>query len=636
MKTPLHILHLEDSESDAELIAAMLKAGNFDCQIVWAKRRSDFETALDKGPFDVILSDYSLPAFDGLTALQLAQTKWPEVPFVFVSGTIGEERAVEILKQGATDYVLKDRLTRLVAVIRRSMMEAEASRKRQRVEEQVREQAALLDRAQDAICLNDMHQCILYWNRSAERLYGWNAREALGRNANELLFHGDEKSPPAALKSLIRNGEWQGELHQVTKNEKKIIVESRWTLMRDRRGEPKSILVINTDITEKKQIEAQLLRTQRMESIGALAGGIAHDLNNALAPILMGIHIIRDELVTEESRQLLGIMQASARRSVDMVNQILSFARGVGGEREALDIRHLIKEMAKLAGDTFSRSIQIHSNIAPNLYPVQANPTQLHQVLLNLCVNARDAMPNGGRLSIEANNIILDEKNPALQGRTPGPYVLVTVTDTGHGMPPEVISRIFEPFFTTKEIGKGTGLGLSTVMGILKTHGGFVEVSSELGKGTLFRVYLPATGNIEAQSSERNLPEMIMGHGEQILLVDDEIAILEVTKLSLESFNYTVLTAKDGLEAVALYRQHQTTIQVVIVDMMMPVMNGPETVKALRKINPAAKIIAVSGLESESVLPKTGQPQVQRFLKKPFATEELLAALHDLLANGNA
>ncbi|MDB6017243.1 MAG: sensor hybrid histidine kinase [Pedosphaera sp.] len=628
---PLQILHLEDSAPDAELLERNLKRGSLDCFITCVKTRSDFEAALEKRGFDLILSDYSLPAFDGLSALQLTRVKCPEIPFIFVSGTIGEDKAVESLKQGATDYVTKDRLSRLVPAIQRALLEAKASKERLLAEEQIREQAALLDQARDAICLNDMNQRILYWNRSAERLYGWSAREALGRNANQLLFQDDLTHPIAALQSLIRKGEWQGELNQVTRQGSKIVVESRWTLMRGLRGEPKSILVINTDITEKRQLEAQFLRTQRMESIGALAGGIAHDLNNALAPILMAADFIREELVTEESKKLLGIMQTSARRSVNMVRQILSFARGVGGEHARLPIHRLINEMVKLAEDTFPRSIKVQSRIAPDLYPVKGNATQFHQLLLNLCVNARDAMPNGGSLLIEAANIILSEVSAAGSQQAPGPHVILTVTDTGHGMPKEVLANIFEPFFTTKEVGKGTGLGLSTAMGIIKTHGGFVQVSSQVGKGTTFKIYLPAANSVETPLPEHKPPGPILGQGETILLVDDEIAILEVTKLLLESFNYKVLTAMDGAEAVKLYQWNATEIKAVVTDMMMPIMNGPEAIQAIRQINPKIKVIGVSGLGPESMLANAGQSNMQAYLQKPFATEDLLATLHRLL-----
>ena len=633
MKETLRILHLEDSECDAELVQKILKTADLECSIVVTKTRGDYERALEEGQFGLIMSGlFPLPGFDGLSAPQLARKKHPPVPFIFVSGTIGEEQAVESLKRGATDYVIKDRLTRLVPAILRALAEAEAAKKRLRSEEQIREQAALLDQAQDAICLNDMEQHILYWNKSAERLYGWSAKEALGRNANELLFQGNLTGPQAALKSLIRKGEWQGELNQDTRGETRNTVESRWTLMRDHAGEPKSILIINTDITGKKQIEAQLLRTQRMETIGALAGGIAHDLNNALSPILMVMNLVRDELTTEDSRRLLEIMQISARRSAEMVKQILSFARGVGGEHAVLQLSHLIEEMAKLSRDTFPRSIRIETKIPRQLYPIMGNATQLNQVLLNLCVNARDAMPNGGWLRIEAENVTLDEAQASQRRQPAGRYVLLSVIDTGHGMSADIIGKIFEPFFTTKEAGKGTGLGLSTVMGIVKTHDGFVEVSSDPGNGTTFRIYLPATGKDELGDGGQEPPRPPAGNGELLLLVDDETAILEVTRALLESFNYKVVTAKDGAEAVETYRRRQEEIKLVITDMMMPVMNGPDAIRAMRQIKPDVKVIGVSGLSSESSLVKANPPLVQAFLKKPFANEDLLAAVHRLLA----
>jgi two-component system cell cycle sensor histidine kinase/response regulator CckA len=286
----------------------------------------------------------------------------------------------------------------------------------------------------------------------------------------------------------------------VTKDEKWVIVESRWTLTRDEAGAPQSILVINTDITEKRQLEAQFLRTQRLETIGALAGGIAHDLNNSLTPVLIALACLHSQAASEGDKQLLSLAQTGAQRSVDMVKQILSFSRGVGGAHAKVHIQPLVKEIVQLAEDTFPRSIQVRSKLSPEIYPVNATATQLYQVLLNFCVNARDGMPQGGCLRIEASNIILGPEDLRQPRQAPGPYVLLTVRDNGHGIPGDVLAKIFEPFFTTKEIGKGTGLGLSTVLGIVKTHGGFVEVSSTVGEGTLFRVFLPA---IEADRSER-------------------------------------------------------------------------------------------------------------------------------------
>jgi two-component system cell cycle sensor histidine kinase/response regulator CckA len=493
MKSTLHVLHLEDNPDDALFADHRLKAGGIHCTIKRVDTREDFERELELGLMDLILCDFSMPQFNGLAALKIARQRRPDVPFIFLSGTIGEELAVEALREGATDYIIKDRLSRLPVSVKRAMREAREAAERRRMEQRLREQAELLDRARDAICLNDMQQNILYWNKSAERLYGWNSHEALGKNANDLLFQDDLTAPAEALRSLIRNGEWMGELHQVTKNGKQIIVESRWTLLRDSAGKPESILVINTDITERKQIEAQFLRTQRLEGIGALAGGIAHDLNNALAPVVMGVELIRRDVKTEEGQRHLDLMAAGTRRAVDMVRQILTFSRGVSGQHVSLRLRPLIDEMMQFATKTFPRSIRIQTSVADGLPSVIGNSTQLHQVLLNLCVNARDAMPDGGQLAIDAAMVELDAAAlPRNGGFAPGSYVLLKVTDTGHGIPQEIQQKIFEPFFTTKELGKGSGLGLSTVMGIVKTHNGFLEVESESDKGTAFKIFLPS------------------------------------------------------------------------------------------------------------------------------------------------
>jgi two-component system, cell cycle sensor histidine kinase and response regulator CckA len=508
MKAPLHILHVEDNPADAALARSLLEGEGITCNVFCVKSEVDFRKGLERAELDLIVSDFSMPNFDGLSALKLARVSRPEVPFIFLSGTIGEELAIESLKEGATDYVIKDRMSRLPSSVRRAVRDAAEMTERRRMEQRIREQAALLDRAQDAICLNDMSQQILYWNKGAERLYGWKSQEAMNRNANVLLFQDDLTVPTEALRNLIRKGEWKGELQQVTKSGKKIVVESRWTLLRDEAGEPKSILVINTDVTEKKQIEAQFLRTQRMETIGALTGGIAHDLNNALAPVLMAVGLLRPELTSEEGERLLDMMAASARRGAEMVRQILSFSRGVGGEHQLLHLKPIIREMSQLAEKTFPRTIKIETRIATELPTVVGNHTQLHQVLLNLCVNARDAMPMGGSLVIDAQTTALEKAHlPKDSGLSPGQYVRLQVSDTGEGIPAEVREKIFDPFFTTKEIGKGTGLGLSTVMGIIKTHGGFLNFSSEVGRGTTFNVYLPAKATASHQSAPPPIEE---------------------------------------------------------------------------------------------------------------------------------
>jgi len=495
MKSHLHILHLEDDQADAELVQALLEEDGISCTIDCVKTRSDYEAALARGDFDLILSDYSLPKFDGMSALAMARERHPEKPVIFVSGTIGEAAAVEALKNGAIDYVLKDQLARLPSAVKRAVSETEELARRQSAEEKLHEQAALLDLAKDAIVVRDLEDIIRYWNKSAELLYGWTAAEAIGKNAIELVYESGSDIPQlqVAQQQILEKGEWYGELQQTTKEGKPIVVESRWTLVRDKDGKPKAKLIINTDVTQRKQLEAQFLRAQRLETIGALTGGIAHDLNNVLMPILIGTQYLSEKLTSEDTKKMLQTMSASAKRGSEMIQQILAFARGVGGEPTVLDLKPLLAEMEKLARETFPRAIRIQIHTEPNLHPIMGNATQLHQVLLNLCVNSRDAMPTGGFLRIEAQSVALENKTTHLHPEpVSGAHVLLTISDTGQGISPDLLDKIFEPFFTTKAPGKGTGLGLSTVHGIVKSHGGFLDFTSAPGKGTTFQVYLPA------------------------------------------------------------------------------------------------------------------------------------------------
>ncbi len=364
---------------------------------------------------------------------------------------------------------------------------------RKRAEERVKEQATLIDLATNAIFVRDLEGRIVFWNQGAQRLYGWTAAEAMGKNGDQFRIEGPMPGLEEARKEVIDKGEWTGELRQVTKDGKEIIVESHWTLLRDEDGQPKSKLVINTDITAQKKHEAQYLRAQRMESIGTLAGGIAHDLNNVLTPILMAVELLKRKLTDPHSRSFLTTLQASAERGADMVKQVLAFARGGEGQRVALQLKHVIHDLEKMLSHTLPKSIDIQTSIPRDLWTISGDATQLHQVLMNLCVNARDAMPQGGQLTIAAENRSLDENYARMNpDAKPGPYLLLTVADTGMGIPAEVLDKISDPFFTTKALGKGTGLGLSTVVGIVKNHGGFINIYSEVGKGTQFSVYFPA------------------------------------------------------------------------------------------------------------------------------------------------
>jgi PAS domain S-box-containing protein len=503
---------------------------------------------------------------------------------------------------------------------------------RKRAEQRILEQAALLDQAQDAILVSDLDQKILYWNKGAENIYGWTAEEAIGRDAHQLLFNKSSAPFDEARHAVVETGEWKGEGRQIRRDGAEIIVESRWTLVRDEKGQPHSILVINTDVTEKRRMEAQFLRAQRMESIGTLAGGIAHDLNNVLSPILMAIDMLQLRTTDEASKKWLDVLRTAAERGGDMVRQVLSFARGVEGERVALQPRHLIKEIVKILRETLPKSIEISFQIPNDLWIISADATQMHQVLMNLCVNARDAMPEGGSISIKAANTFVDQNYARMHLEAkPGRFVMVSVSDTGPGMSPEIQSRIFEPFFTTKEMTKGTGLGLSTALTIVKSHGGFINVYSELHKGSQFTLYLPAVdspGGVESAALQTNLP---LGHGELILVVDDEESIREITRGTLEAFGYTVLTASDGTEALALYADKKNEIAVVLTDMVMPFMDGPATIRALQRMNPDVRIIAASGLGAGQRAGEGALEGVSVFLNKPYTAEKLLNTLAQVL-----
>jgi len=503
---------------------------------------------------------------------------------------------------------------------------------RKKSEEQIVEQAALLDNARDSILVCDLDGKILFWNKGSERMYGWTCQEVLNRNIAGLLYPNPKKFEE--IKGTTNTqGEWHGELQKLAKDRHEMTVEARWTLIRDNKGDPKSMLSINTDITERKKIEAQFMRAQRMESIGTLAGGIAHDLNNILAPIMMSIEILKTMSENPQTAKILETIEVSAKRGADIVRQVLSFARGMEGERIEVQPKHLLQELENIIKDTFPKDIRMQFSIPNNTWTILGDPTQVHQILLNLSLNARDAMPNGGSLTMGVENWVVDEQYAAMHVEArAGRYVSITVTDSGMGMTKGTIDKIFEPFFTTKDINKGTGLGLSTVMAIVKSHSGFINVYSELGKGTTFTVYLPAMeisseARIE-QAKEISLPR---GKGETILVVDDEASVVIITSQTLQAFGYQVLTATDGADALGVYLKHQNEIAVVLTDMMMPVMDGPAMIHALMRINPLVKIIAASGLKANDSVAKASGGGVKHFLTKPYTAGTLLKTMRTIL-----
>ncbi len=498
-------------------------------------------------------------------------------------------------------------------------------------EKRITEQAALIDEAPDAIVVRDLEHRITFWSKGAERLYGWSEDEARGKFLHHLL-HVDHDRSQEAERAVLSIGAWNGEIEKTARDGRVLVLDCRWAMVRDTHGNAQSILSIDTDITERKKIEQQFLRAQRMESIGTLAGGIAHDLNNSLGPIILSLDLLGQKLTDPESQELLEIISTCANRGAGMVRQVLSFGRGVDGERQEVQIRHLVRDIEKIVNDTFLKHIEVRTSVPNDLWTVMGDATQLHQVLLNLCVNARDAMPSSGNLTISAENLALDEHYAAMNPEAhPGAYIVLEVEDTGTGIPRSAIEKIFDPFFTTKEIGKGTGLGLSTTLAIVKSHGGYIRVYSEPGTGTTFKIYLPAQTEAASPIAAERVVELPRGNGELILVVDDESSVRHVTQQTLEAFGYRVILAADGAEAVALYAQRGDEIAVLLTDMMMPIMDGPATIQVLRKLNAQLPIIAASGLPANDYIAKFASLGVQHFVPKPYTAETLLKVLRQTL-----
>ena len=504
---------------------------------------------------------------------------------------------------------------------------------RKQTEERLREQADIIERAQDAVIVRDFtSDLITVWNSGAERLYGWSANEAIGRRLEELIFaaRNDRRT---LLKQLVSTGEFHGEIKHRAKDGREVIVDSRATLIRNDDGTPRAVLGINTDVTEKKKVEKHLLHTQRLESIGTLASGVAHDLNNILVPILMAVPILRNDPTPEESENFLNTIESSAARGADIVRQVLTFARGAGGDRVLLQPIYLLEEIAKIAKQTFPKTVRLRTSYAEDLRLVEGDPTQLHQVLLNLCLNARDAMPEGGTLSLTAENFNVDEQYATMTpGLRPGPHVLISVIDTGTGIAQDIVEKIFDPFFTTKETGMGTGLGLSSALGIVRGHDGVIKVYSAAG-GTTFRIFLPSTAGVFQADETKAELDVPTGHGETILIVDDELAIREVAKVVLSKSGYKVLAADDGPSALAIFMQQSKEIDVVLTDVVMPIMSGLVLARTLRKMDVKAKVIVSSARDSDYNPGELTDIGVQGCLNKPYSRATLLRAVDRVLHN---
>lgn len=527
-------------------------------------------------------------------------------------------------------------LERRVAERTRELSEANDALRREvserkRAEALAREQAALLDKASDAIFVRHLDGRILYWNHSAELLYGVTQTDAQGRQADEILeerplHEGDDPIP-----AVLRSGEWVGRMVHVRPPCTEVVVESRWTLVRDTSGQPESILVVATDVTEKMRLEEEYLRAQRMEGIGALAGGIAHDLNNVFTPLIISSQSLEDAKSAAEVRHIAELIQTASLRGADLVKQILTFVRGGAGDHRPLRLEHLVKDVQRLLRETFPDGTRLRLEYAPELWSVPGDATKIHQLLMNLCVNARDALPEGGDVTVRLDNFSVDAAFAELDRRSsPGDYVRIRVSDTGVGMTPEVRKRIFEPFFTTKPAGKGTGLGLSIVQTIVRDHRGFLDVESEPGAGTTFHVCLPACARDQLEGQEPAEPPP-RGAGERILVADDERAVREILRAVLEAHGYRVLLASDGVDAISQFAANPRGIAAVIADYAMPLLDGFGCAQGLRRIAPELPILMLSGRDSARLPFRAIEELRIGYLDKPFTKAQLVLEVNRML-----
>ena len=547
---------------------------------------------------------------------------------------MGTQRTVMALRASGEEFPIEASISRtsingemIFTVILRDVTEAVRNR------QQIEQQSQVLDQISDSVHVVDMNEQITYWNLAATRLFGWTAGEVLGRNALQLLFR-DSGDLQDVNRETNARGSWAGELTKVTRSGDPVIVEHRRTVLRDGSGRVRGYLCIDIDITARKKQERAAHRSQRLESIGTLAGGIAHDLNNVLTPILMGAKLLASGRTPNDHQGLLNTMLASAQRGADLIKQLLAFAGGIRGERSPVCIEQLVAETRAMLEHTLPKSIQISTRVAANCPPVLGDATELSQILMNLSINARDAMPDGGMLTIEVTSTLLNgdasQFHPDAQS---GLYVVLKVADNGSGMTSEVLDRIFDPFFTTKDIGKGTGLGLATVQGIVKSHGGFVNVYSEAGHGSKFSIYLPALVTAEPTAVTPDESAGASGFGQTVLLVDDEIFILQMTASVLEASGYRVLTARDGAAAISMFARHHDEISVVLLDMMMPGIDGLQTINELRRLDSEVPLIACSGLRTSQRESEVLERGAKAFLPKPYSEEELLKTLSRVLTS---
>lgn len=679
------VLVVDDREENLYFVEALLRGNGFAVE-----RAPHGEEALRmarKTLPDIVVSDLLMPVMDGYTLLRhwKADPDLNGVPFVVYTATYTEAQDEELaLSLGADAFIVKpaepdvllarirdvheqarttpasaprvptgDEESRLEAYnqvlvrkLEQKMLQLEAANRqlhsdleeRTRAKEALERSSALLRIAGRAAHLGGwslrLGEPTVMWSDETCAIHDVSAghRPTL-EEAAAFAVPDHRTGLRAAFEACIRTGEaFDVEVAILTAQGRKVWIRAIGEPVRDAAGAVVGLQGAVQDISERRDLEQRLLRSQRMESIASLTSGMAHDLNNVLAPILLSLELLRDEEVGEEVRESLETIEACATRGSEMVRQVLSFARGVEEPRGRVDVHRVVEDAAKIVRDTFPGSVEFTSSLLEDLWPVDGDPTQIHQVLMNSLINARDAMPGGGALTMTVDQVRIDEHYAAMSGNAePGRYVRISVTDSGTGMPADVLPHIFDPLYTTKEAGTGTGLGLSTVATVMRGHGGFVSVYTEVGRGSTFRFHFPvAHGDGSLVEAARSRAEL-EGHGERLLVVDDEASVRSITQHTLEAFGYAVLTAETGDEALAWVRTRAGDIDLVVTDLAMPNMDGAALVRALREVAPGLPVVAVSGMGGTPEDERVAGLGADGYLSKPYTAEELLTVIGGLL-----
>ena len=636
MGEKLRVLLVEDSEDDAALLLRELKRAGYDVAHDRVFTAEAIEQSLAKSDWDLVISDHGMPAFSGTEALQIVRRIAPDLPFIFVSGSIGEDIAVAAMRAGAQDYVMKGNIRRLAPAIDRELREAEARHRERLTEEQLRSTGEMLrsvfSASPLAIIATDVRGLVTLWNPAAERLFGWTRDEVIGRE--NPVVPDQARETIEARRELVRQGETVSDLEarRVRKDGSLVDVTVTVAATRDRNGLPDGVTVVYQDLTERKQLQAQFLQAQKMEAVGRLAGGVAHDFNNLLTVITSYAELLRAETKSDDPRDDdLAQIQRAADAATALTRQLLSFSRQRVIEPRVVDLNEIVAGATRLASRLVGTTVEMVSDLNPATGPVKADPGHIEQIVMNLAVNARDAMPRGGKLVISTRHVDASEMHDDTATAGVSGYAMVSVADTGTGMDEATQQRMFEPFFTTKPLDKGTGLGLATVYGLVKQYEGLVRVRSALGIGTTFEIYLPtALEGADAAPVAKETTENPNAAG-TVLLVEDEPAVRAVARRVLERVGYVVIEAPDGQTALRIAETRAAPIHLLLTDVVMPGMGGLSLAAGFLSKRSTTRVLFASGHAYDAEEMSEVRKSKHAYLKKPFAPDELIEAVQRAL-----